>query len=392
VTKRVYLEPPWVMHATHRRLVDCPPEGYEFVVSETLQERVFKGLVRRRPLRFALRSSDSVLPTGLVKSWLERRNTPPRGTVLTYAAEHLVLRPEPWVIEIELASQVLGRHPRHLKRFKTVLERAFSSAFCRKILCQSEASRRGLVADLNAERFENKIEVVPCSLAPKPIQKRYIEGKVRMIFVGASARERSWLAFEYKGGREVLECFVQLRRQFRNLELVVRSNLPPDVRTKYEGVEGLRVIEDIISSEELEEEYMSADICILPCHTTIAMTFLEAMSFELPVVTIDSWANAEYIEHGKTGLVAPRSAHLPYYYANTAQMNFGTPEYDRAMRNTDPVVVDELAKSVRVLVENPGFRRALGKAGRREVEQGRFSLDRVNRKLKTIFDEASRSG
>jgi glycosyltransferase involved in cell wall biosynthesis len=387
--KRVYLEPPWVMHATHRRLIDFPPEGYEFVVTQTLQERVFKELVRRRPLRFALRSSDSILPTGVVKSWLERRNAPPPGTVLTYAAEHLVLRPEPWVIEIELASLVLGRHPRHLKRFKGVLESAFSSPHCRKILCQSEASRKSLLADFDAKRFANKIEVVHCSVAPKPFQKQYVDGKVRMIFVGASARETSLLAFEYKGGREVLESFVQLRRQFSNLELVVRSNLPPDVRAKYEGTTGLRFIEDIIPLEELEREYMSADICILPCHTTIAMTFLEAMSFELPVVTIDSWANAEYIEHGRTGLVAPRSARLPYYYGNTAQVNFGTPEYDRAMRNTDPVVVEELTKRLRLLVESPELRRGLGMAGRREVEQGKFSLDRVNRKLKAIFDEAT---
>jgi glycosyltransferase involved in cell wall biosynthesis len=197
------------------------------------------------------------------------------------------------------------------------------------------------------------------------------------------------LALEYKGGREVLESFTQLRRYFSNLELVVRSNLPPDVKAKYAGTEGLRIIEDIIPSEELEQEYMAADICILPCHITIAMTFLEAMSFELPVVTINSWANAEYIDDGKTGLIAPRSSRLPYYYADTAQVNFGTPEYDRAMRNTDPVVVDELTKRLRLLIENPELRRVLGKAGRREVEQGRFSLDIVNSKLRAILDEAT---
>jgi glycosyltransferase involved in cell wall biosynthesis len=59
------------------------------------------------------------------------------------------------------------------------------------------------------------------------------------------------------------------------------------------------------------------------------------------------------------------------------------------MRNTDPVVVEELTKRLRLLVESPELRRGLGMAGRREVEQGKFSLDRVNRKLKAIFDEAT---
>jgi len=111
MTRRVYLEPPWIMHSTHQRLVDHPPDGYEMVVAETLQERVFRAAVRSDFLRFLLRSSDAVLPTGLVKSWLERRNTPPAGTVLTYAAEHLVFRPEPWVVEVEFVFELVGRHP-----------------------------------------------------------------------------------------------------------------------------------------------------------------------------------------------------------------------------------------------------------------------------------------
>lgn len=386
--KKVYLEPPWKMHAGHHRLAAFPPAGYEFVVTETPQEKVFKTATRWDASRFLLRSSDVVLPTGLVKSWVERWNRPPPGTVLTYACEHLVFRPEPWVMEAEFASLVVGRHPKHLKRFKGTIERTLASSHCRKILCWSEAGRRSLTADLDARGFEHKIEIVHYSIPPKDFVKEYGSDKVRLIFVGADALTRSWMAFKYKGGREVLETYAQLRRRFSNLELVVRSHVPPDVKAQYAGVDGLRILEEYVPWEELEQEYQSADICILPSHTTIPMTILEAMSYELPLVTMDSWANAEYVEDGKTGLVAPRSGRLPYYYANTSQVNFGTAQYDKAMRVTDHKVVEELAKRVSILIENPELRRRLGKAGRREVEQGKFSLARVNEKLKRVFDEA----
>ncbi len=388
----VYVEPPWRMHAGHHRLVAHPPEGYEFVVTQTPQEKVFEAVTRWNTLRFMLRSSDLLLPTGLVKSTLERWNRPPAGTALTYACDHLVFRPEPWVVEVEFASLLAGRHPKHLMRFRGVISRILSSSHCRKIICWSDVGRRTLTADLDPGGFQHKVEVVPYTVPSKNFVKAYGSHQVRLIFIGADTLSSSWTAFDYKGGREVLETFARLRRRFGQLELVVRASVPPDVKVRYAGMDGLRIIEPHICWEELEREYMSADICILPSQTTIPVTILEAMSYELPVVTIDSWANGEYVEDGKTGLVAPRSKRLPYYYANTSQVNFGTAQYDKAMGVTDHKVVEELAKRVSMLMEDPELRRRLGKASRWEVEKGKFSLPKTNERLGRILDEAIAGG
>lgn len=106
------------------------------------------------------------------------------------------------------------------------------------------------------------------------------------------------------------------------------------------------------------------------------------------MVTIDSWANAEYVEHGKTGLVAPRSRKVPDHFAGTRQPSFLAPSFPQAMRVPDREAVAALAAAVGMLIEHPELRQKLGKAGRWEVEQGRFSLARMNRRLTQIFDEA----
>ncbi len=386
--KRVYLQPPFLMHACHNRLVRFPPSGYEFVVRETAQEKTFRVATRMSAVRGLLRSSDLILPTTLAKSWLEKWNKPPSGTALTYASEHLVLRSEPWVVDMEFAHLFAGRHPKHLKRYRRVIQGALASPHCRRIICWSEAARSTLL-DLDMQHFEHKIEVVYNSIEPKNFVKEYGNGKkIKILFVGADALTNAWEAFEYKGGREVLATFSILRHRYNHLELVVRSNPPPDVRTKYEGMDGLRIIDKFILRGDLEEEYRTADIFLMPSHTTIFMTLLEAMSFELPVVTIDSWSNAEHIEDGKTGLVVPRSKRLPYYYPGTLQTNFGTPEYDRAMKDTDPDVVGALARAVALLIENPETRTKMGKEARREVERGRFSLGTINDRLSRILDKA----
>jgi glycosyltransferase involved in cell wall biosynthesis len=384
----VYLEPPWKMHVGHSRLVAHPPSGYEIVTARTAQERVFDAVTSSNVLRFLLRSSDAVLPTGLVKSALDGWNKPPAGTVLTYACDHLVFRREPWVVEVEFAGMLAGRHPKHLKRFGKVVTRALSSRHCRKIICWSEAGRRGLPADLNSTAFAEKIEVVPYAVPPRLGEKSYRATGAKLIFVSSDLLGSSWTAFEYKGGREVLAMFKSLRQQGADVELVMRASIPPDVRRRYLGQSGLHLIEHHLSPEDLDREYRAADICILPSHTTIPVALLEAMSYELPVVTIDSWANAEYVHDGRTGLVAPRSRRLPYYYPGTTQTNFGTAEFERAIRVTDTAVVGALAERVRRLVDQPELRRQLGRAGRYEVERGRFSLASVNDRLRRVFDEA----
>lgn len=389
---RVYLEPPWVMHGTHKRLAAAPPDGFEVVVRETSQERVFKAATKLDRVRTLLAGSDVVLPTGLVKSWLERNNRPPEGTELTYAAEHLVFRPEPWVMELEMAFLVAGRSPKHLLRFHKVVEDALASSHCRRILCQSEASRTTLLADLDQRGFEHKVEVVYCSIPTRPLQRPERDDRVRILFVPAGTSTSADAYFDYKGGREVLETFARLKPRFPQLELVVRGAVPGAILQRYQGLDGLRVIDEFLPYEELERLYLTADLAMMPSHNTISMAILEAMSFGLPVVTIDSWANGEHVIDGVTGFVTPRSRRLPYYYPGSRQPNFTTEEYYRRMQDTDPAVVDGLAQAVAQLVENPDLRQRMGMAARTETERGRFSEARVSAQLGRIFAEAIDGG
>ena len=141
----------------------------------------------------------------------------------------------------------------------------------------------------------------------------------------------------------------------------------------------------------MEDEFKSADIFLLPAHNTPFSGFLDAMSYELPVVTIDAWANSEIVEDGKTGFVVRRSEKIPYYVENFIP-NFGSSRFQQAIRTPDPQVVGELVEKVSILIDYPQLRKRMGKAGRWEVEEGRFSIERRNRQLKQILDEAFAGG
>ncbi len=380
--RNVYLEPLWNLHAFQRQMLACPPPGYAFVTQEGLSRSVISTAARWQLARGLLKAADVLIPTSLSKAWAALRKPPPPGTVLTYAVDHVVFRREPWIVEVEYAGALVGVRPQHFGRFRGVAHRLLASQYCRRIVCWSEAGRRSL-ADLGSERIEDKTDVVYYAIPPKPMVRHPDGRRMKLLFVGSGT---SGGAFEGRGS-EIFDVFVALRQRYRHLELVVRSDVPGYIRKRYGGLEGLRIMDRWVPVEVLEREFQTADIFLFPSYHTLPYTILEAMTHELPVVTIDSWANAEYVKNGETGLVVPMSRKVPRYH-DSLQPPFLSPQFHDVLRAPDPTVVAALARAVASLIEAPDLLKRLGRAARHEVEEGRFSLSRMNQSLQKLLDEA----
>ena len=50
--------------------------------------------------------------------------------------------------------------------------------------------------------------------------------------------------------------------------------------------------------------------------------------------------------------------------------------------------IQGLAERVRTLIENPELRRSFGKAGRKAIEEGKFSFQKMNDQLRRVFLES----
>ena len=197
--------------------------------------------------------------------------------------------------------------------------------------------------------------------------------------------------FHTKGGKEALEAFFLLRQRYPQVEMVVRSDVPGAMRRRCEPIDGLTILDKVVPWEELEREFMTADIFLLPAHHTPMVAFLDAMSYELPVVTTDAWGNGEIVEDGGTGLLvhdSPVASHYEKMLPRCFIPPAGSREYRDIVASTDPQIVQELVAKLSLLIEDAELRRRLGRAGRRAVEEGRFSLRQRNSRLKCVLDEA----
>jgi len=384
--KKVYLDIAGRMHSLYRELLENPPDGYEFVTSTTLWDRSSRAAAKTDfSYLFQKNFLRKVVPVSLIKAYLERWKRIPQGTNLTYSAGHLVFRKEPWVVDFEFVTQLAGYNLRHFKRYKKLIEKVLASEHCKRIMCWTEASKKSVLWNLDCREFEQKVEVIPLAVRKKDFTKTYDDTKVRLLFAGSANIPGE---FALKGGKQVLEAFIHLKRAYSNLELVIRSDMAGEIKSIYNQIEGIRIIDKVIPWEQLEQEFKSADIFLLPAHSSQDVAVLDAMSYELPVITTDVWANPEWVEDGKTGFLIKKSERV-HHYTEKFIPNWSSPHNRRMYKTADPKVVEELVEKTSILVENEELRRKMGRAGRQEIETGKFSIERRNEKLRRIFDEAT---
>lgn len=383
--KNIFLEPLWNLHIFQNQMITHPPEGFKFVTNRNSKtNKLAQAGSRSQNIQRTLSFSTRFLPMNLIKSWSQRSVVLPENSLLTYAVDHLVFRNEPWIVEVEYATALVGSHPNQLKWTKPVVESRLKSPQCKRIICWSEAGRQSLINELDITEIEEKIELIYLAGEPKKFIKLYSTDTVKLLFIGSGSTAGS---FEGRG-EKVLDVFEQLSTDYPSLELIIRSDVPPSIKSRYSQSEKVTIYDQPVSPDTLNTLLESADIFLLPAYGTLPVTILEAMSYELPVVTIDSWANSEYVEDGKTGFVSPRSEKISSHFPGTKQPVFLGPNYKKAIRTIDDLEIRGLADRVRTLIENPELRKTFGKAGRKEVEYGKFSFRKMNELLHLVFSES----
>ena len=390
---QVYFEPLGYIDQSQREMFDFPPEGYQFVLPRLgvgerliLNDFVLSGIYPwlDRLCRLAR------VPHLLLKAYVDSlRRQPPPGTALTYAYNHIVFRREPWLCQVEFPTNLVARDVSILRRWKGVVERAFASPWCRKIIAWGEEGRQALLRSLDCRPFQHKIEVVPLGVRKRDFVKAYRnDGKVRLLFVGSGNRSGE---FHLKGGKEAIEAFLRLSHRYDNLTFVLRSDMPPYWRRRCQALLNVKIIDRPIPWSEMEEEYKAADIFV---HAALFPGYhvapLDAMSYELPVVATDYGDVREKVEDSVTGFLVPKSSRIPDLGEGglPARHTRLRGVVEKSYRTLDEEIVRGLVEKASILIEDAALRRRMGMAGRREVEEGRLSIGRRNAQLKRIFEEA----
>jgi len=375
-------------HSLFNSILEYPPQGYEFILlgkPTGKKPQLSKKIRNAVPLK---NNSVRVLLRCQLRWYMEDvfKKTSIDADLVFSANRLIYSKKKPWVVMIEHIGDFcpIMYDIKHLWLYRSFIEKVLSSKWCKKIMPYLDNERMTLFK-LNCEGFKDKIEVVNLALPPKNFKKEYGKDKISLLFLGTAHKGNIPKSFEERGGLEVLEAFKVLNTRYDNLELVIRSHVPPYIRNRYSQVlagKNVKVFEQVLSMEERDHIMQNADIFLFPGHITPALTFLDVMSYELPVVATNWRGNYEMVKDGETGFLI-----RPPFGLNPDMLTREITDMASA-RSPDMHVANELVEKTSILIEDERLRRRMGIAGRREIETGKFSIKRRNEKLKRIFDEA----
>jgi len=261
-------------------------------------------------------------------------------------------------------------HSPHIRR---AIEKSIRSKYCKKIMPLTCAARRTMEAVFNLQGVEEKIEVVYPAIRPLEADIREHDHETRILFVGND--------FLIKGGRELLEAFRVIDGKYDAKLVIVSQEAYRNLRPG----RNIEVFPYIPRKELLSKFYSNADIFCLPTYAdSFAFVFLEAKAAGLPIISTTHFHVPEIVEDWKSGLLI--KAPISCWKSN---LTFDIGWYDRLRNSRFPEAVSELAEKLSILIEDTSLRRKMGNEGRREVMEGRFSMEVRNRKLKEIYTEAA---
>jgi len=147
----------------------------------------------------------------------------------------------------------------------------------------------------------------------------------------------------------------------------------------------VQVIDQFLSEQEMEALFTSADVYVLPAARLHVVSVLQAMASGLAIIVSDGWGMAEYITHGRNGLIVPGR----YGRSSWMDSNGMLRENYQPLFLADPAVTNGLADALSSLIKDVQIRTTLAQTALNDIGT-RFSLERWNHDLAIAFDSALR--
>lgn len=370
--RKIRVKPIFGAHQIYQEIVNYPPEEIEYVgvSGETKKGKYYEKKKLKENIGRLLQrlKIPRMIPVRSGKFDLIHSS---RGII--------PLTKKPWVIDMEHVHSFFGLNPNLIKNkfWKKFIEKKLASKNCKAILCHCDATRQAFFYYLDCRKFKDKIKVLyPAShlISIKKVKSK----KVRILALIS--------LFEHKGGPQILEAFSRLEKKYKNIELLLRADVPKEFKEKYnsKNIKYSDYFSNILPREELlKKVYSQADIFLYPTFCdSFGYSLIDALISKLPVVTTNLFAVPEIVQDRKNGFIVK----IPRY--SLGKGFFQVHPHKKITKSENEEIINSIFKSLELLIKNKRLRERMGKESFNLVQKGKFSIIERNRNLRKIYEEA----
>ena len=360
---KVYLQYPWMFPDSpyYKYLIDNPPENIEF-----LNAKRQKGVIINKKffwlsnfLKKNIRRFANFLKFSLPNAHLTKTS---QDYDLIHCCHCLSKnKDKPWTMDIESEWQLyIGNK---IKRTKERVKKNLMNKNCKKILPWTQTTANELIKEF--PEIKEKVRVVYPAV-PLPKIKRKKHEDINLLFVARY--------FYEKGGLHALEVIDKLTKKYDNVKGIIVSEVPESVLKKYSQNRKIKFF-GLMPQKELFELHSNSDVFVYPGYSdSFGFAYLEAMSFGIPIVTVDSFARDEIVENGRTGFITENKGIIW--------------EKEFPLVKNKEKIINQLIENCSKLIENKKLREKMSKNCIEIIKNGRFSIRGRNKRLEKIYKGA----
>jgi glycosyltransferase involved in cell wall biosynthesis len=378
MTKQIFLEFVGKKHSLYDSLVKYPPNDYKIIsppaniTSKHHFNRMYSFISKNIP----------IIPMKLIRSYTISKQNKNKEYYLIYCAGHINFSKNNWVTDFEYATHLAGYNEFQFRMYKWIIEKRLESNNCKYLLPWTNICKKTIESCFKNKIIQKKIRVINLAIPNHDIKKIMNNETITFLFISS---KNFPLDFYNKGGLLVLETFRQLQKKYNNINLIIRSKIPPSILFKYRDLKNIQIIDEILSNENLSKLFQKTDIFIYPSHTTPALAFLDAMSYGIPIITTNVWANTEMVINDYNGLIV--DSPLSKFIDNRYIPLWGSNEFIRQSQSINEELINQLVKASEILINDDILRNRLGKNGKNEIENGKFSIQNRNAQLIQLLNK-----
>jgi glycosyltransferase involved in cell wall biosynthesis len=361
---KIWLQYPWTFPDSpyYKYLIKNPPKGVKYLNIEKQ-----KGVITSKKKFAYMNKLKNIVRK--VMYVLKRPNiirTKKGDYDIIQCAHCLSKNKTPWIVDFEkywnLASS--GKLA-HSKKGKKIIRKFLKDPNCKKIIPWTEAAKKSLMAALKDKEIGKKTEVVYPAIPLPELKARKKKNKITLLFIGRY--------FYQKGGLHVLEVFDKITKKHPKVNCIFVSEVPQEILKKYSSNKKIKFYNLVPQDILFKHVYPKSDIFVYPGYSdTFGFALLEAMSFGLPVITVDGFARKEIISDGKNGFIIKKHKKMLL----------------EDMQKKDEKMIKELIDKTSKLIKNPELLKKMSRNAREEIKSGKFSIKERNKKLDRVFKEA----
>lgn len=391
MSKKVFLYMSSASHNAYRNMVANAPEGFEFSENDFMAHGIVQAMqgmpssLGARVKQFVRKVQPFLSPyynnTHILLNNPKVRKFHSGDYDLVHSGQSLLDTNLPYVVDFEHASVFSGYNQYALRKpgFVRALERILLDKNLKKLLAWSDAAGKSLTNFVKNKEIAQKVETFYPVMAPA-MRVRRTSSSFNFLFMGGN--------FYEKGGYESLLAFEKLSDKY-DCRFTAIGNIPQEIYARF-GSNRKITLSQWVPYGKVVEFYSNSDVFVFPSHyDTYGFVIPEALSFGLPVISVDSFSTPELVQHEKTGLI------LKTYFSSFAD-DFGYAEptlrqlYKKrieACSNPPEWYIKLLSESMERMITDSRLREECSRNAIVETTEGKFSSKRSSEQLKRIYVE-----